>query len=44
MEGKLYEKYGIRRGLVPVPAPEEAGEEKDEKEDKEDRKRHAKGR
>ena len=38
MEGKLYEKYGIRRGPVPVPAPEE------EPEDKEEKRKHAKGR
>jgi recombination protein RecA len=38
VEGKLYEKYGIRRGPVPVPTPEE-----EEVEDKE-KKKHAKGR
>jgi recombination protein RecA len=42
VEGKLFEKHGIRRGPVPVPAPEEAPEE--EKDEKEDRKKHAKGR
>jgi recombination protein RecA len=38
VEGKLYEKYGVRRGPVAVPAPEEAVEDKDEK------RKHAKGR
>jgi recombination protein RecA len=42
VEGKLFEKYNIRRGPVPVPTPEEAPEE--EKDEKEERKRHAKGR
>jgi len=37
VEGKLYEKYGIRRGPVPVPLPEEA-------EDREEKRKHAKGR
>ena len=37
VEGKLFEKFGIRRGPVPVPAPEDV-------EDKEEKKKHAKGR
>jgi recombination protein RecA len=28
VEGKLYEKFGVRRGLQPVPAPEEPENEK----------------
>ncbi len=38
VEGKLFEKYGIRRGPVPVPVSEEATEDKEEK------RKHAKGR
>jgi len=37
IEGKLFEKYGIRRGPVPVPEPADEVE----KEDKDDRKRKA---
>jgi len=39
VEGKLYEKFGIRRGPVPVPAP---ADEPEEKEEKEERKRSRK--
>jgi recombination protein RecA len=42
VEGKLFEKYGIRRGPVAVPAPEE--EEAVEKDEKDERRKHAKGR
>jgi recombination protein RecA len=28
VEGKLYEKFGVRRGPQPVPAPEEPESEK----------------
>jgi recombination protein RecA len=42
VEGKLFEKYGIRRGPVAVPAPEE--EPPEEKDEKDERKKHAKGR
>ena len=44
VEGKLFEKYNIRRGPVPVPAPAPEEVPEEEKDEKDERKRHAKGR